>query len=191
MKILLGWRYTARMADTTALLTSEDWYIYGECAIDRMLGTSRAETIQVFARGAPPAAVTVRTRLGNHSMSVEITDSAPRPVCTLDEVVLTPSGELCDVVTGEHITQKRTELKIVTFDLAPSDILRLHRLRAGYPEISFEPGLAEYLEASFEYLRSLRHRFEELELLFLQNAPFTRWRTQCQSGVGWTQGSSE
>jgi len=160
----------------------DSWYVYGEFVIDQILDTRRAETVNVYAPAAPPSPRTVRMSLNiPRSLTIEITTIKPQAVCTLDEIVLMPNGELYDLGTHSGHVGNSLVLEVLTYNLSADDVLRLYRLYLDFPEIEFKPALIAYLEASFTYLQSLRQCYEDLELLFLRYAPFTRWRVKSAS----------
>lgn len=164
----------------------DNWYVYGEFVLDQILKTQRSETVNVYAPAVAPSPEVVRTSLNvPRALAIEITTMKPPIVCTLDEIVLMPDGELYDFGTHSTYAGDHLVLEVVTYNLSTDDILRLYRLYLDFPEIEFKPGLVGYLEASFTYLQSLRQRFEDLELLFLRHAPFTRWRATSASASAW------
>jgi hypothetical protein len=160
----------------------DNWYIYGEYVIDKILGTARSEVVNVYSPLPPLSPEIVRRSLHvPRTLTIEITTTEPRSICTLDEIVLLPGGELYERGTNSTYTGDNLILELVGYDLTADDILRLYRLYLDFPEIEFEPALTAYLHASFTFLQSLRHRFEGLELAFLRHTPFTRWRTDSMS----------
>lgn len=160
----------------------DNWYGYGEFVIDKILGTRRAETVNVYAPATPPSPEIVRTNLRvPRPLTIEITTIKPCVVCTLDEIVLMPNGQLYDLRTRSVYVDRRLVLELVTYNLSADDILKLYRLYLDFPEIDFKPPLVAYLKVSFTHLQSLRRHFDDLELLFLRHAPFTRWRSESAS----------
>src|SRR5260370_23901082 len=75
------------------------WYGFGELVVDRLVGVARCEVATIaWLWGPGPSPSEVRSKLGvRPHLSIEITNSPPRRVCTLDEIVWLQGGELYDI----------------------------------------------------------------------------------------------
>jgi hypothetical protein len=148
------------------------WFAYGDLVVDRLLGSCRSETAQIYcAEAEPPRPASVRLALGvPRDLPVVITDVPPRAICTLDRIHLQADGELVDV-TGCPLAPDGLAIELTTYDLLAEDILRLDRLHKVYPEIRFEPALLVFLASAVSHLRSLEPSFEDLGLLIASHAP--------------------
>ncbi len=154
------------------------WYAYGEIVVDRLIGVDRCEVASVACPETPipaPRLVRSKLRLPPH-LSIEITNTRPRRVCTLDDTVWFGDRNLYDIRSGSVYLPHELMLELTTYDLIAEDILRLHRLLNGYPEIEASALLVDFLGSGVAHLETLRSRFPEVESLFVRYATIARWR---------------
>jgi hypothetical protein len=159
-------------------VVDQEWYAFGEVVLDRILGLSRAEAASIYFRTRPPLVKEVRRQLGLPPyLTIEMTNDTPRMVATIDQYVILKTNRLYNITSATYdVPESCNQLVLTTYDLSVQDILRLHRLIRGYPELASEPKLVERLEADLAHLTILRQRFPELDLLFIQYETLSRWR---------------
>lgn len=144
------------------------WYAYGDIVLDRLLGVHRAADVAVFFEGQPPAPDMVRESLNlGPETSVSISDCAPRIICSLDMLVLSSNGDLCNVSELVPLGDAETlpAFSLVEYNLSAEDLVRLGRWRRRYPELKFGTLLTARLNADVAHLEQLSAKFPDLRLL--------------------------
>ena len=129
-------------------------YVFGDGAIDALLGVDRAGTVEVCSE--PLRSVSsIRDLFGiAPEVQVHVGPTPTAAAVSLDHLALLPDGSLVDRRTRAPWTSG-AEVRVLTAELAVSDIVRLYVWRRRYPELGFPLSLIRRLNADVAHLAAL------------------------------------
>lgn len=147
-------------------MDGDDWYVYGDLVVDRLLGVQRATKVEFCYRKLPFPPDLVKMLNTLKKVDHSLTDQPHRVITSLDAIVLTRDGDLRNLQGGSATLPRRVDA--FEYDLRVRDVVRLWHVHKGYPEIRWEPKLLHRLRATVDHLLTLAPANPDVDLLLME-----------------------